>query len=555
MKKILFALSTMLLFLTACDMDEHPYAITAETLAESEEGAQQLVTGIYAIFWDNWMMEQTYEAWMDQDHDHIGAPSWVLSSAGSGVVTGHYAYNTTNDLWSSFYRMINRSNKAMEALEGAGTYETDPAVSQLYGECLFLRAFAYFHLVRMYGGVPLRLASITDESFPRSTPTEVYGQITDDLEKSLNYLHYQSEGNVGDWGHADKTAAELLLARVYCTMGSCALADQQVKMIVNIKGTDTEFTCNPVDGTSGIDANACYTRAKELCDKIISRKGVDFDLMPSYNALWGNGNRKNKEIVWGVNSSSADQDFQNAGLNYYMTPAPWGGAGAWMYMADNLYNQFDEDDERIVDGIWHYYMTSYSTSQKWVSYPSNSTKYNLENMPESLKGFRSTFNSSYKNGVACMRKWYDGDLNNPGFYTARHQYVDQDIPLLRFAEAYLLRAEAEVELDQISQAMADVDVIRKRAKATTYYTGVVTDKVQARSMVMKERSLELAQEFNRKFDLLRWGLYLDVMNTTQFINCGGTNRSLVRTEKNLLYAIPTNEVATNELLGGNNYGY
>ena len=72
----------------------NPYSITSEKLGQTEEGAEQLVTGIYATFWDNWCMEQTYMAWMDYDNDHCGAPAWVLSSAGSGDITGHYAYNT-----------------------------------------------------------------------------------------------------------------------------------------------------------------------------------------------------------------------------------------------------------------------------------------------------------------------------------------------------------------------------------------------------------------------------------------------------------------------------
>ena len=127
--------------------------------------------------------------------------------------------------------------------------------------------------------------------------------------------------------------------------------------------------------------------------------------------------------------------------------------------------------------------------------------------------------------------------------------------LIRFAEAYLLRAEAEVELGDINAAMKDVDVIRKRAKATTLYAGNVSDKVEARSLVLKERALEFCMEFNRKFDLLRWGLYLNVMNATEYIECGTAKRSTIRTKKNLLYAIPTSEVAENDAIGSNNYGY
>lgn len=556
MKHIKYSVSALVLSLTfaSCSLEETPYSVTAEQLAQTEDGATQLVTGIYATFWDNWCMEQTYMAWMDYDQDHSAGPSWVLSSAGSGDVTSHYAYNTNNDLWSMFYRMINRANKAKEALETTDAYQNDPKIRQLYGEVLFLRSFAYFHLVRMYGGVPLRLSSQSEENCPRSSVEKVYEQITNDLEESLNYLNYLSEGNVGAWGHADKTAASLLLARVYCTMGSAALTNSGAEMIVDIKGDKKRFTCDKVDGAENFDAQKCYTRAKELCDNVINRKGIDFDLMPNYLSIWGGNNARNKEFVWGA-AAGSDVDFQTSGLNNYFTPAPYGGSGAWIYMAPNLYQQYDEDDDRIVHGVWHYYWASY-TNKKWIAYPANSEKYNAEHLPDNLKAVSTEFNSNYKGAVPCLTKWYKDDISNPSFYSKKEPATSQqDVILIRFAEAYLLRAEAEVELGNIDAAMQDVDVIRKRAKATTLYEGKVADKVEARSLVLKERALEFCMEFNRKFDLLRWGLYLNVMNSTEFIECGTAKRSTIRTKKNLLYAIPTSEIAENDDIDSNNYGY
>lgn len=556
MKHIKYSVSALVLSLTfaSCSLEETPYSVTAEQLAQTEDGATQLVTGIYATFWDNWCMEQTYMAWMDYDQDHSAGPSWVLSSAGSGDVTSHYAYNTNNDLWSMFYRMINRANKAKEALETTDAYQNDPKIRQLYGEVLFLRSFAYFHLVRMYGGVPLRLSSQSEENCPRSSVEKVYEQITNDLEESLNYLNYLSEGNVGAWGHADKTAASILLARVYCTMGSAALTNSGAEMIVDIKGDKKRFTCDKVDGAENFDAQKCYTRAKELCDNVINRKGIDFDLMPNYLSIWGGNNARNKEFVWGA-AAGSDVDFQTSGLNNYFTPAPYGGSGAWIYMAPNLYQQYDEDDDRIVHGVWHYYWASY-TNKKWIAYPANSEKYNAEHLPDNLKAVSTEFNSSYKGAVPCLTKWYKDDISNPSFYSKKEPATSQqDVILIRFAEAYLLRAEAEVELGNIDAAMQDVDVIRKRANATTLYEGKVADKVEARSLVLKERALEFCMEFNRKFDLLRWGLYLNVMNSTEFIECGTAKRSTIRTKKNLLYAIPTSEIAENDDIDSNNYGY
>lgn len=556
MKKIISILVCSITLFAGCSLDESPYSITAEQLAQTEDGAEQLVTGIYAIFWDNWCMEQTYDAWVNRDNDHCGAPAWVLTAAGSGDITGHYAYNTYNDLWSVFYRMINRANKAKESLELTDTYQTESKVRQLYGETLFLRAWAYFHLVRMYGPVPIRLTSESERNCPRSPVEDVYNLITEDLETALDYMYYISEGNVGAWGHADKTAAALLLARVYCTMGSTALTGKaNIEMIIDIKGENKKYTCNAVEGSENIDPQKCYKRAKELCDMVIARRGVDFDLATDFLSLWGSNNRRNKEFVWGVSANGSDVDFQNSALHSYYTPAPFGGSGAWTYMAPNLYEQFDEDDDRIVHGVFHYYLTSY-TSKSWVSFPSMSDKYNEANLPDSYKAFASGFNSTYKTASPCMTKHYKGDIANPSFFTAKEPTTaDQDVILIRFAEAYLLRAEAAVELGDVAAAMSDIDIIRKRSKATTLYAGSITDPVEARSLVFKERGLELCQEFNRRFDLTRWGVYLEVMNDTQFIVCGSANRSTIRSKKNLLYAIPSAELAENKAIESNNYGY
>lgn len=283
--------------------------------------------------------------------------------------------------------------------------------------------------------------------------------------------------------------------------------------------------------------------------------GVDFDMMPGFRYIWGTNNSRNKEFVWGAASNGADPTYCTSGLNNYFTPAPFGGSGCWIYMSHNCYNLYEEDDDRIVDGVFHYYLQNYNKGQKWVSYPSKSERYNAENLPAEFKAHAEGFNDSYTKAVPCMTKHYLGDITKPSLYNQKLDgKTNQDVILIRFAEAYLLRAEAEVEIGSISSAMADLDVIRSRAGASTY-SGKVNDKTEARSLVLKERALELAMEFNRKFDLLRWGLYLDVMNDTQSIDCAGTLRSMVRTKKNLLYAIPSSEVAANKLLGGNNYGY
>jgi hypothetical protein len=62
----------------------------------------------------------------------------------------------------------------------------------------------------------------------------------------------------------------------YTVNGSDAATEE---IIVDIKGVDKKYTCNAVEGAENIDAQQCYQRAKELCDMVIARRGVDFDLV------------------------------------------------------------------------------------------------------------------------------------------------------------------------------------------------------------------------------------------------------------------------------------
>ncbi len=182
--------------IASCSLDENPYSITSEQLAETPQGAEQLVTGIYSCMWTSYMMKKTYMEWIDMDHDHAAAESWVMTGAGEGNVTTHWGYNGSSDLWNVFYMMISRCNKAIETFESSDRMESEQSIRQLYGESLFLRSWAYFHLVRMYGAVPLRITFIQENDMKRSPVDEVFNQIVSDLSKAISYMSYPSDGGV-----------------------------------------------------------------------------------------------------------------------------------------------------------------------------------------------------------------------------------------------------------------------------------------------------------------------------------------------------------------------
>jgi hypothetical protein len=124
-------------------------------------------------------------------------------------------------------------------------------------------------------------------------------------------------------------------------------------------------------------------------------------------------------------------------------------------------------------------------------------------------------------------------------------------PLLRYPDVLMIFAEAdnEVSAGPSSAALEAVNMIRRRNGAST----ISTMSQQAfRSFVLEERRRELALEGDRRWDLLRWGIYLPVMNA---IDIDENNVVKRRSNKNLLYPIPMSELNSNKLITGNNPGW
>lgn len=541
MKKFIYILLTVVCF-TACDLTEVPYTVSKENLKDSPDGADLYLSGTYNTFWSSYMMKKTYMEWIDMDHDHASAEGWVVSGAGMGNVTTHWGYNGGSDLFMVFYRIINRANFAIENIP-AHTAISEEKKNQLIGEAYFLRAFSYFHLARMYGPVPLRLTYITERDIKRASIKEVYDQIVADLKKADESMSMVGMPETS-FGRAGKGAAKLLLAKVYAHMGSGALSGT-AKMNVDIKGTMTTFTTDPVAGYNEFDAKYCYEQVVSLCNEVIELRGKEFDLMPNFKSLWGSEGKRCSEIVWAIVGYDLN-DFKVEHLNYYYTPVPFGGRG-WAGIAKTFYSRFEENDNRIADGVFHYMKRSL-TSEKYERFPDDEKKYGTG--PDGNPTTYSNFSD-----LVFIKKWYTGKISDPSPVAVDPVYTAQDIPMLRFAEAYLLRAEAFNELGKPQQALADLDVIRARANASLK-SGKTSDQLEIRSMIYEERAFEFAQEFNRKFDLTRWGLYLKVMNETMSVPTKyGSSISKIRESRSVLYAVPTSETTVNKLFGPNNTGW
>lgn len=149
------------------------------------------------------------------------------------------------------YQIIARTNQILASIDKV-EFGAD-SKSNLKGQALFLRAYAYFELVRYFGKVPLHLTPTTgrtDAALPLSTTEEIYAQITKDATEASKLLLNKAKQEAG---RATSGAAKTLLANVYIVQKKWAEAEVLLKDVV----TNDGYVLMPdyTDAFSGTSAN------------------------------------------------------------------------------------------------------------------------------------------------------------------------------------------------------------------------------------------------------------------------------------------------------------
>ena len=131
-------------------------------------------------------------------------------------------------MWRSPWVGIGQCNILINGIESTG-YDKGTVKERCLGEALFLRSHYYYVLVRLYGGVPLRLIPFTpgeSSDIARSSVDDVYAQILSDCQRAAEILPAKADYSDDDKGRASKDAALTQLADIYLTRGDYAKAQQ-----------------------------------------------------------------------------------------------------------------------------------------------------------------------------------------------------------------------------------------------------------------------------------------------------------------------------------------
>ncbi len=271
MKKNIYILFAAVLVLWSCEdrLEIEPaQSISVEAALSSEANIKGILIGAY----DELGQDDNWGGQMQVISDLMGATN-QLTWQGTFIQPREYfqksvlVSNTwTEQMWRNAYETINQVNLVVDNISAI----EDPAeANRVEGEARFLRALAYFDLVRHFGaqwqagggntgpGVPLFTNGITDYSgdlsIARSTIAEVYAQVIADLTAAMGLLSATN----GEF--ADQYSAEALLARVYLQQGNYAGArDAANNVIANsghaLAGTFAGAFNNDSDGIEDVFA-------------------------------------------------------------------------------------------------------------------------------------------------------------------------------------------------------------------------------------------------------------------------------------------------------------
>lgn len=223
-KKTIFTLLLSAMLFTACndELDTTPISegtndnsyITGDQLEAALTGAYETFQGNDFYVWDHVLFSD-----VRSDNHYAGGDNPEIFQIDR--ITVEPTNGRVNNAWVAIYNGIARANTVIEQAPNIQRLITEERRQQIIGEAYFLRAYHYYSLVRLFGGVPLVLETVKKPDpesvrIPRNTEQEVYNQIIADLDIAADKLPatYGGDASVNK-ARATKGAAHALLAKVY----------------------------------------------------------------------------------------------------------------------------------------------------------------------------------------------------------------------------------------------------------------------------------------------------------------------------------------------------
>jgi hypothetical protein len=534
--------------------EDPPDVMSARNLYESKEGFEMGINALYAL------------ARIEKKGYDSNTPSLSFSFQGTDVCfalsvgsavnkfgldiqpsDGHYLF-----MWSWLYGIINSANTIIIASEEPYVNWTEAEMKQVQGVARFFRAFAYRHLVNLFGDVPLNLAEAggaIKTDWVRTPVAEVRQQMVEDLQYAADNISGEPNkkaSNITSW------VAKHYLAEVQMELGNNVEAETLLRDIID---------------------NGPYQLVTERYGINLGKPGDVFsDMFAEGNTNRDEGNTENMYVLQSEPLVEGGDYFWNRryfGGRYdkiqvmgddgkLVTPFKIsndrGGRGVGdaqptvfmmsLYKPEN--NAGSPNDDRGSEFTWRKYLifTDYAQGEAMAPdvLPSG------YNYGDTI--WLETEKYSYKNWYWTWSRKHDEI--NPVTLDSHQGY--KDWPYVRLAATYLLLAEAQYKNGKAADAANTINFLRRRANASEI-TGADVDI----DFILDESARETWGEGQRRYLLMRnhkWLertlLYNDAVTDEDPLGWNSTGP----TERDLLLPIPQSVIDANlDLVFPQNPGY
>lgn len=491
---VLAAIATITLF-AACKKNDEFFDIEDPQGIDSEiwndEGAIGLyLNRAYGVIMPQWPAPGTAPGNIHITSDEMngGNTAFLYGTLVENSVTDIGTAN--NNVTANRYFDIRRCNLALESIDTSSALSESSKLT-LRGQFFFLRAYTYFRMVNLYGGIPLvlKVQELTNEGIPtvpRSKTSECIAAIVKDLDSATAYLP-------ATWPLAEA-------GRI--TRGTAAA----------MKGKVLMYWASPQFNPTNIparweEAYQANLTAFNLCT------ADGYILLPTYANLFTTEDHREVMLVRKYNTS------RDIGTNIEAQVRPFSeaaGGGGLFQPTWNLVQAYTANNGLPISNA----SSGYDVNQFWLNRDPRfdaTIAYNGVAWPLS--------------GKATRRQWqYTGVLDETagsivtGFYSKKFSNATltptqavynsnvgggsgMDWVEMRFAEVIMNLAECANETGRFTEAKDQVRRIRQRAGIVAgtfdYGLSVATDMATMRTLILNERMVEFALEAKRNFDLRR----------------------------------------------------
>lgn len=558
-------------FLISCSdsfLEMTPKSIISNDQLLTPENAEGMVVAAYA----------------ELGNDHYTAPNslWPYADNTSGDSykggggTGDiwefnfmelFAFNTTDNplvdqKWYRLYVGVGRANEALKVINQLSV-EDYPEKTEREAEMRFLRAHHYFILKTMFKYIPWIDETVVGEAYGEVSNREFSDQeLWDKIATEFAFAANNLPETQSDKGRPNKFAAKAYLAKTKLYQAYVQGDDNSVTSINSSK----------------------LQEVVSLVDEVSAHYALFSDF--GYNFLWSHDDGST-ESVFSIQRSVDDGtpkgrlDWGNM-LNYPMNPEY---GCCWFHIpTQNLVNSFKTDgkglpqfdtfnDSDVLEGADFYDNTFDVRLDHTVAIPGHPWKYDPNFIYQKdwarathIYGHFSSLKENQSPDCACFQKV-------PPFMAS-----SKNTDIIRFADVLLWKAEALIELGRQDEALPIINEIRQRAinstamlkmndgtpssnyKMDIYKPGENCDWTQefARQALRWERRLELAMEGIRFYDLVRWGIAGDYINS--YFEIEKSKREYLKDGhftkgKHEYFAIPQNQIDFSKGLYQQNHGW